>query len=141
MAFLLDTNVISEFVKPEPSRRVAAWLEDQDPRDLFISSMTLGEIVRGVERMPAGRRRRALERWVEQDLTGEFEGHILAFDLETALLWGRIMGAADKRGRPRAAADAVIASVARRHDLTLVTRNTRDFTGTGVKTLNPWSAR
>lgn len=141
MAFLLDTNVISELVKPEPTRRVAAWLEDQDPRDLFISSMTLGEIVRGVERLPVGRRRKALERWVEEDLTDEFEGRILAFDLEAALHWGRIMGAADRRGRPRSAADALIASVARRHDLTLVTRNTRDFAGTGVKTLNPWSAR
>ena len=141
MAFLLDTNVISEFVKREPAQRVIAWLEDQDPRELFISSMTLGEIVRGVERLPAGRRRKVLERWVRQDLTEEFEGRILAFDLESALHWGRIMGAADRRGRPRAAADALIASVARRHELTLVTRNTRDFASTGAKTFNPWSIR
>lgn len=140
MGFLLDTNVISELVKVAPSQRVVEWLRGQDPAQTFISAITLGEIVRGVERLPAGRRRRDLARWVEQDLTIEFEGRILAYDQAAAVHWGRIMGAADRRGRPRAAAYALIASIARHHGLTLATRNTRDFAGTGARTFNPWSA-
>lgn len=140
MAYLLDTNVISELVKASPAGSVLAWLRRQTPDELFLSAMTIGEIVRGVERLPAGRQRRALARWVERDLTDEFEGRVLPFDYEAAVLWGRLMGAADRAGRPRSAADGQIAATARRYGLTLATRNVRDFAGMGVDLINPWTA-
>ena len=111
MAFLLDTNVISETFKPRPAARVIAWFSYQRSDDLFLASMSLGELVRG---------------------------RILPFDQEAAMIWGEIMGDGDRTGRPKPTGDAQIAAVARRHHLTLVTRNTRDFTGMDVALLDPW---
>jgi predicted nucleic acid-binding protein len=136
--FLLDTNVVSELMRPLPEARVAEWLRQQRPADLFLASVTLGEIVRGVARLPQGPRRRELEPWVTELLPRQFAGRILAFDQETAVLWGQLMGAADRVGRPRAAADAQIAATALRHGLVLVTRNLSDFEGLIAALLNPW---
>lgn len=106
---------------------------------MHLSAITLGELMRGVARLPASRRRRILARWVEVELQRQFEGRILPFDREAALIWGSIMGEGDRQGRTRAAADAQIAATAIRYSLTLATRNTADFAGVPVKTVNPWS--
>lgn len=99
--YLLDTNVVSELVRPAPRTSVVDWIASESPRDLHIASVTLGELVRGTIRLPDGRRREALERWVLDDLRQQFEGRILPFDDEAAVIWGTIMGDGDRRGRPR----------------------------------------
>lgn len=136
--FLLDTNVVSELVRASPHERALAWIRLQRPSDLFLAAVSLGEIVRGVVRLPAGSRRSRLEEWVTQSLPRQFAGRIVAFDQQAAVIWGELMGTADRIGRPRASADAQIAATAIRHDLVLVTRNTGDFEDLTSALLNPW---
>ncbi len=136
--FLLDTNVVSELVKPSPESSVLDWIARQAVVDLFLPAISLGELIRGVVRLPQGRKRDALVRWVRDDLPRQFEGRILSFDREAAVLWGNIMGEGDRSGRPYAAADAQIAATALRHGLIVATRNGRDFQGKGVELFNPW---
>ncbi len=139
MAFLLDTNVISETVKPRSEVRVLSWLSKQTADDLFLASLTIGELVRGAHRLQDGKRRGVYERWIENDLANQFKDRILPFDRGAAVIWGEIMGDGDRTGRTRPAADAQIAAVARRHSLTLATRNVGDFQAMGVMLFNPWS--
>ena len=139
LGFLLDTNVISELIKRSPENRVLRWVADQSALDLYLSSVTWGELVRGAAKLPDGRRRTGLTQWIDEDLAQQFEGRILAFDRQAAVVWGEIMGAGDRRGAPRAATDAQIAATAIRHGLTLTTRNTADFEGMPVTLLNPWT--
>jgi toxin FitB len=137
--FLLDTNVVSELVRRHPDRGVVAWTAQQDAAELHLSAITLGELIRGVERLAADDRRARLERWLRDELPRQFRGRILPFDRAAAEIWGRMMGEADRLGRPRPAIDAQIAAIAHRHDLTMVTRNTADFEQLGLPLVNPWS--
>ena len=141
MPFLLDTNVVSETVKAKPEKRVLAWLEAQTPVELFLAAQTIGELVRGARKVKEKARRERFEQWIEQDLTDQFEGRVLPFDGPAAALWGRLMGDGDRTGRTPAAADAQIAAVAIHHDLTLVTRNVKDFERFDMTLLNPWNER
>jgi len=135
---VLDTNVVSELIRPQPDARVSDWIRRREPSKLFLAAVTLGEIVRGVARLPAGPRRSRLEPWVSELLPRQFAGRILAFDHPAAVIWGELMGAADRVGRPRAAADAQIAATALRHEMALATRNTADFEGMIPALVNPW---
>ncbi len=139
MTFLLDTNVISETVKRQPEGRVLSWLSDQVPSDLFLTSVTIGELVRGARRLHDWERRQLFEKWIEDDLVNQFEDRILPFDHAAARIWGQIMGDGDRVGQPRPAADAQIAAIARHHRLTLVTRNMKDFAPLDVPLFNPWT--
>ncbi len=139
MAFLLDTNVVSETTKLRPDGRVLSWLSDQNAGDIFLASMTIGELVRGVRKLEETARRRVYERWIEEDLLKQFDGRVLPFDQGAAIIWGEIMGDGDRTGRTRAAADARIAAVARRHNLTLATRNLKDFESMKVVLFDPWT--
>lgn len=125
-------------MRPRPDARVTDWIRRRQPADLFLAAITLGEIVRGVTRLPAGPRRTRLEPWVSELLPRQFAGRILAFDQPAAVIWGELMGAGDRVGRPRAAADAEIAATALRYGMALVTRNTADFAGIVPEVLNPW---
>lgn len=138
MSFLLDTNVISEWVRPRPDESVAAWLEGVNEDEVFISVISFGELRRGVDLLPAGRRRDRLERWVADDLVARFHGRILDVDLSVADAWGRIMARSQRAGRVLGAIDVLIAATAERHELTLVTRNVRDFENVGIVIHNPW---
>ena len=139
MPYLIDTNVISETLKPQPNLKVTAWFADQRPEDLFLSSISLGELVRGANRVKEQTKKDRLTRWVEHDLTTQFQDRILPFDQDASVIWGKIMGDGDVTGRPRSMADTQIAAVAKRHGLTLVTRNTKDFEDMDVALVNPWS--
>ncbi len=141
MPFLLDTNIVSETVKAKPEERVLAWLEAQTPAELFLAAQTIGELIRGARKVKDKARRERYGTWIEQDLAEQFEGRVLPFDATAAVLWGRLMGDGDRTGRTPAAADAQIAAVAIHHDLTLVTRNTKDFERLSVKLLNPWNGK
>lgn len=141
MAYLIDTNVISETLKPRPNAGVIAWFGEQRANDLFLASMSLGELVRGACRVKDKAKRERFKHWIDHDLAAQFRGRILPFDREAAVIWGAIMGDGDRNGRPKPMADAQIAAVARRHDLTLVTRNTRDFTDMDFALIDPWASR
>ena len=141
MPFLLDTNVVSETVKAKPEKRVLGWLEAQTPVELFLAAQTIGELVRGARKVKEKARRERFEQWIERDLADQFEGRVLPFDGPAAVLWGRLMGDGDRTGRTPAVADAQIAAVAIHHDLTLVTRNVKDFERFDMTLLNPWDER
>jgi len=140
MAYLIDTNVVSETLKPRPEPLVIEWIHGRMPNDLFLSSISLGELVRGARRVRDKAKRERFEAWINRDLSAQFQGRILPFDHRSAVIWGEIMGDGDRTGRPKPMADAQIAAVALAHDLTLVTRNTGDFAGMGMALFNPWAS-
>lgn len=138
--FLVDTNVISEYTKPQPESRVTQWLDRADPESLFVSVVTLGEIRLGIEDLPAGKRRAALEEWLELGLPAWFDSHLLPFTGAIADRWGRLTIAAKKKGISITTADGLIAATAVEHDLAIVTRNVSDFAACGAALINPWAA-
>ena len=140
MNFLLDTNVVSEWVKPQPDAGVVAWLTSVDEDHLFLSVVTLAELRYGIERLPEGSRRRRLDMWVRDDLPLRFEGRILAVDALVAEAWGRLTARAQLAGRPIGAMDGFIGATTDVHGLTLVTRNVADFALLANVPLNPWHA-
>ena len=136
--FLVDTNVISEFVKPQPDARVIRWLDSAGPETLFVSVVTFGEIRLGIEDLPAGKRRAALEEWFEQGLPAWFDTHLLPVSKAIADRWARLTIHAKKRGASITTADGMIAATAVEHNLVIVTRNVTDFSTCGVRIINPW---
>ena len=138
MSFLLDTNVLSEVQRPQPDARVLAWLDQVDEDRTFLSVATVAEIARGVGQLEAGRRRSALQLWLDVELADRFGSRLLPIDRETALVWGELMAGARRAGRGLSVMDAWIAATALRHNLSLVTRNAKDFAGLGVELLDPW---
>jgi len=138
--YLLDTNVLSEPLKPSPELRVQAWLALVPSSRLHISAVTLGELHRGIALLPAGSRRSRLTHWMEHDLPGWFDGRILAVDAAVAETWGSLRAMTTRQGRTLPVLDSLIAATALHFTLTLVTRNVRDFQETGVQLFNPWDA-
>jgi len=136
--YLLDTNIISEAVKPQPSPLIAEWVQGQAGADLFIATLTIAEIRRGILEIVAGRRRRQLERWFSGPDGPQrlFEGRILPFDLRAAMEWAQLMAEGTAVGRPRSAVDMIIASVAAANDCVVVTANERHFQG-AIDFINP----
>ena len=135
--YLLDTNIISNALKPVPSPELADWMERQVDESLFISALTVAEIQRGMLLLPAGRRRRELESWFA-GVSGPqalFVGRILAFDATAAGIWARLMAEGSARGRPRSGLDMILAATAVANDCIMVTANEKDFTG--VTVVNP----
>ncbi len=137
MRYLLDTNIISNVVKPSPSEPLMAWMAEQNDEDLFISSLTIAEIRRGVLEKPAGKRRDRLDAWFlgPEGPQALFAGRILPFDEAAALIWGRLMADGKAKGKPRGALDTIIAAVAQANACVVVTDNEKDFAG--VQVLNP----
>ncbi len=140
MRYLLDTNIVSEIVKPAPSQSLIAWMAEQADEDLFIASLTVGEISRGVAEKPAGTRRDALEAWFAgpEGPQALFFGRVLPFDERAALICGRLMADGKAKGRPRSAIDTIIAAVAKANGCVVVTGNERDFEG--IEIVNPLRA-
>lgn len=138
MSFLLDTNVVSEWVKPQPNPGLAQWMESVDEDSLYLSVISLTELRYGIDRMASGKRQRRLEEWLRSELPSRFESRILAVDAYVADACGRIVRRAEVLGRPIEVMDAFLAATAEVHRLTLVTRNVLHFTV--LKTvLNPWT--
>lgn len=137
--FLLDTNVVSELVRPRPDSRVAYWMESTDEELLFLSVLTLGEIRKGITALADPARKGRLETWLSRGLILRFEGRILAIDQAVADRWGQITGALALQGSPLAVIDGLLAATALHHNLTLVTRNTRDVALTGAAVFDPWT--
>ncbi|MFI9404289.1 type II toxin-antitoxin system VapC family toxin [Nocardia sp. NPDC052316] len=138
MGYLLDTNAVSEWIKPRPDPGLIEWLHEADEERMFLSVITIGEIRRGVERMPNGRRKARLTTWLSDQVTDRFDARLLPIDLGVAQAWGRIRARAEGAGHQVDAVDALIAATAEAHGLAVVTRNEKDFRGTGVQVLCPW---
>lgn len=141
MNYLLDTNVVSEWVKPGPDPSVVQWLAETDEDCICLSVITFAEIRQGVEEMAPGRRRDALKSWLQDELPLRFEGRILGVDLAVADAWGALMARSRRIGVNLGAIDAFFAATAVANALTLVTRNTSHFANLGISLLNPWAGR
>jgi len=135
--YLLDTNIVSEVVKPAPSATLIAWMEDQADETLFISALTIAEVHRGILEKPSGKRRRDLEAWFAgpEGPISLFAGRILPFDEKAAMVWSRLMAEGTQRGRPRSALDMIIAAIGEANDCVVVTANEKDFAGLPI--INP----
>lgn len=139
MTYLLDTNMISELVARQPNEQVMAWLRNVPPNEVYLSALTIGEIKRGIEKLPGdSRRKHELTRWLEEELLVRFQGRIVALDAAVMLEWGRVVAGLEGRGRRLPLMDSLIAAQALYHRHELVTRNVKDFVGTGARLLNPW---
>jgi predicted nucleic acid-binding protein len=139
--FLIDTNVLSEYNRSSgPDAGVRRWLETTDRQSQYLSVMTLGELQKGIEMLAAGKRRAQLEHWLGHDLEVWFSGRVIPVDRGVAARWATLGAQGARMGRPLPAVDSLIAATASVHDLTIVTRNTRDFGDSGVTTFNPWEA-
>ena len=136
---VLDTNVLSEALKPLPSPIVLDWLAGQEPSSVFMTAVTQAEVLYGVETLPVGRRRMRLLAAVEKMFAEEFEGRILPFDEDAARAFAGIVAARDRAGHPISQFDAMIAAIARSHRAAVATRNTADFQNCGVDVINPWT--
>jgi predicted nucleic acid-binding protein len=136
--FLLDTNIPSEMTRPRPQPSVIGWLDDADDGQLYFSVVSLGEILKGVTLVSESKRRRQLQEWLDETLRPWFEGRILPVNQPIAERWGVLAGQCQMKGRPLKVGDGLIAATALEHDLTVVTRNVKDFASLGVTVFNPW---
>jgi toxin FitB len=136
---VLDTNVVSELMRPFPNTAVVTWVSQQVRGSLVTTAITVAEIRFGLARLPHGRRATEL-RQLADEVLGAFPGQVLPFDTAAATLYGDIAAARERGGRPIDALDAQIAGISRAHSTSLATRNTRDFVDTGVELLDPWRA-
>lgn len=137
---MLDTNVLSELVRPRPASAVVDWVDGQDADQLVITSLTAAEIRAGVALLEPGRRQRDVERRMEALLGGTFGRRVLPFDVEATPAYARLVAVRRRAGRPIAAFDAQIAAICLRHDAPLATRNTDDFADIGLPLINPWDS-
>jgi len=138
MSYLLDTNVISELISKRPKKRVVEWLDRLDPNTIYLSVITIGEIRKGIEKLPPSKRRERIKEWLESDLLLRFQGRILEITKEVMLIWGELTGRLEREGRPITAIDSLVAAIALQGNYRLVTRNEHDFQYTGVTIINPW---
>jgi predicted nucleic acid-binding protein len=135
---ILDTNVISELMKPSPTQAVIDWINQHPATDLFITAITLAEISYGIQSLPAGNRRTLLEKQFADTITKAFSHRILSFDDAAALHYGKIMANRKASGKPLGAPDGQIAAIVYAHEFTLATRNVRHFVDCGLEIINPF---
>jgi toxin FitB len=138
MKYILDTNVISEAINKQPNLQVMNWLKAMDAQELYLSVVTVGEIKKGVEKLPESHRKETIKDWFEKELLIKFNGRILALDLPVILVWGELVGSLEQKGRKLPALDSLIAATAKYYDYTLVTRNEKDFAGIDITIFNPF---
>ena len=141
--YLLDTNIISNITKPTPSKPLLEWISEQRDQDLFITSLTVGEIWRGLLAMPAGRKQDQLKAWFNgpEGPLALFDGRVLPFDGRAAIGWAKLMAEGSARGQPRSALDMIIAAIASTNECIVATDNEKDFAGLDfINPLRPRSA-
>ncbi|MEA2736894.1 MAG: toxin FitB [Acetobacteraceae bacterium] len=135
---ILDTNVVSELLRPTPSRAVEAWLAEQDGAEVYFTAVSEAELRRGVAILPAGRRRQALSDAIERILTEDFRERILSFDSAAARSYAIIAAARRAAGQPISQFDCQIAAIAHTRSAVVATRNVSDFEGCGIVLIDPW---
>ena len=135
---LIDTNVVSELMRPAPSPSVLQWLNLQPSREIWLCSVVAGELLFGLARLPEGVRKQQLTRTLSLMLSEDFQDRVLAYDLEAAVVYADLVANRESQGRPMSLADAQIASICLTHQAIFATRNTKDFEGLGLTLINPW---
>ena len=138
MNYLLDTCAISELVAKRPNQKIANWIDSIEEARLHLSVITIGEIRKGIEKLPDSPRRKALEEWLNEQLLVRFAGRIIPIDTGVMLTWGQLTGALETAGKTMSAIDSLIAASALHGSFSLVTRNEGDFKDAGVAVVNPW---
>jgi toxin FitB len=138
MNYILDTNIISELVAARPNPKVVNWIQSVDSPQVFLSVITVGELKKGIEKLPDSNRKVALDHWLHEDLLVRFDRQLLEIDRQTMLIWGSLIAQLETLGRPISAIDSLLAATALQWQYTLVTRNTAHFAATGIGLLNPW---
>lgn len=138
MKALLDTCVISELTAKQPNPKVVEFVDSLDPEDIYLSVITIGEIVKGIEKLQKSRRKTDLHTWLNDDLLVRFEGNILSLDTDTLIEWGALTAHLESAGKTMPAIDSLIAASALAKKMILVTRNVSDFEETDVEIVNPW---
>jgi len=141
MKYLLDTCVVSEVVKKEPNPAVIRWLDTGDEGRMYLSVLTLGELIKGITKLPIGEKREKLQSWVRNDLAVRFGPRLVEIDTEIARAWGMLLGEAEKRGEKLPVIDSLIAVSASVHDLIVVTRNVQDMARCQARVFNPWETQ
>jgi predicted nucleic acid-binding protein len=139
MNYVLDTNVISELVAAQPHPQVIHWVELVDPNQVFLCVIVVGELKRGIEKLPKSKRKERLDQWLREDLLVRFQKHLIPIDTDTMLLWGTLNARLEALGRPMSAIDALLAATVLQYQYTLVTRNTDHFENAGILLINPWN--
>ncbi len=140
MKYLLDTCVVSELIAKQPNPRVVDWIDLIDPDGVYLSVITIGEITKGIEKLPISKRKQELSDWLENELLVRFQDNIIELDVNTLVYWGRLLARLEAKGRILPAIDSLIAASVLEKGLTLVTRNEADFDETDVEIINPWKA-
>lgn len=140
MRYLLDTCVISELASTKPDPKVIQWVDSIDEERLFPSAITIGEIQKGIEKLPNSKRKSALTEWLEDGLLVRFNGRLLPIDTDVLLVWGELAAGLEKQGCPMPAIDSLMAATALEGRLDLVTRNVGDFAHSSVALFNPWES-
>lgn len=138
MKYLLDTCVISELISKQPSPNVIKFVDSLDQEDIYLSVITIGEIAKGIEKLPKSKRKQELHTWLEEDLLIRFEGNIVALDTRVLIRWGELSAKLEGIGITLPAMDSLIAATVLTHQMVLITRNANDFKHTGVEIINPW---
>lgn len=138
MKYLLDTCVISELIAKQPNPKVAGFVDSLDSDDVYLSVITIGEIAKGIEKLPKSKRRQELNVWLKEDLLVRFDGKISPLDTDVLLEWGILTARLESTGKTLPAMDSLIAATVLAHKFALVTRNVDDFENTDIEIVNPW---
>ena len=138
MSFLLDTCVLSEALSKKPNPRVLDFIDGLDPDDVYLSVITIGELFKGIEKLPNSRRKNELHEWFNEELLAQYDGKILPLDAGVLMTWGTLVARLEAEGYTMPAIDSLIAATAITHELVLITRNVGDFEKSGIEIVNPW---
>lgn len=138
MNYILDTCVISELCKQRPRAKVVKWINSQQEERLYLTAITIGEIQKGIFKLPDSPKKATLQHWLDNELITRFERRILCFGIEESRMWGKIQAIAEKRGQKMPTLDGWIAAIALAHNMKVVTRNVGDMAASGVSLINPW---
>ena len=138
MKYLLNTCAISELVAKQPNPKVVEYIDSIDPDDVYLSVITIGEISKGIKKLPKSKRKEELETWLNEDLLVRFDEKIIPLDTDVLLEWGSLTARLEATGKTLPAMDSLIAATVLARQLVLITRNTVDFDATGIEIVNPW---
>ena len=138
MNYIIDTCVVSELIKPFPCEAVVEWINQQEEATLYLSVITLGEIQKGISKLPENTKKANLQSWLDTELKWRFGNRVLSVDHVVAKEWGSIQGTSEKSGRKMPVVDCLIAATARVHSMAVVTRNIVDMKIPGLEIINPW---
>jgi len=138
MNYLLDTCIVSELIKNKPNKKVVSWIDSIDEMKIFLSVITIGEIEKGLSKLPNSKRKTLISEWLHEDLLIRFNNRIISLDIDTLFQWGKMSAALEQEGLKMPSIDSLIAATAKQNNFCLVTRNVNDFENCRIKLLNPW---